>query len=97
MDIKMPKEVSEVLTTLVTANAVEVENHLGDLPGPQKKQLVIEKVLSVIYDIADAFWLKFPDVIDNKVKQEYIPDLVDNVVDWLNSAGLFKHNNGGVM
>lgn len=97
MSKNVTEKAQEALLSVVTANVVEAETHLADVSGLVKKKVVIAKVLGVVYDIADALYLRFPELVDNKVKDEYIPALVDRVVETLNATGIFKHRDKGIM
>lgn len=94
-----PRE-AQLLSSLATAAAKDIENQLGDLPGEEKKKLAEKQTIDLlrrVYDGSDMFF-NFHPAIDMLTKEcliPLIPDLLDAIVGLFNSIVHFDKNAGG--
>lgn len=94
-------EVAQAVQTAATKAVLDVEHHLGDLPGKEKadkaRQQTIE-ILKKTYAGADMVF-NFPAPVDYLVNEALIPllpGLINWIVDLFNGGGEFHHGAGGV-
>lgn len=94
-------ELAQAVQTAATKAVLDVEHHLGDLPGSDKAEKARQQTIEILkktYAGADMVF-NFPAPVDFLINEALIP-LLPGLIDWIvglfNGGGEFEHGAGGV-